>query len=243
VASVQPKYINGFIYLSGGNREAILKRTVQYVYPSKRLEYKTRSAGQTTMLLARKLEELEAHPGGLRDLVQSSGIFAGLVCGGGPVSKSTLTHLGLQPTSSLAGGKWLAATEGRTLDSEHGSRGKYGTRENFSSRKREECLSGDLLNEERIVRVGLMLALSLQDFQNELVAGPQPSIADRVADRSIAGHGRARRNERFSFSMSPTTETKPIVYASRCANSPIATKHRADKLSRRQEKCSTRIGR
>lgn len=159
------------------------------------------------------------------------------------MSKSTLTHLGLHPTSSLAGHMWLAVTQGRILHVEHGSRREYGSREDFSSRLREECLTADLLFEEGIVRAGLMRALSSQDFQDELVAGPHPCVADRLDDRSIAGHGRARRNERLSFSRSPTTETKPIVYAPRCANSPIGTKHRADKLSRRHEKCSTRIGR
>jgi hypothetical protein len=47
----------------------------------------------------------------------------------------------------------------------------------------------------------------------------------------------------FSFSMPPITETSHIFYSPCYANNTTGTKHRADKLSRRQEKCSMRIGR
>jgi hypothetical protein len=113
------------------------------------------------------------------------------------VSKSTLTHLGLHSTCSIGWCKLLAATEARTLYIEQGSPTEYGYRESFSSKLREECLNGDLLLAEGTVRAGRTLARPLQHCQYELVAGLQPRTAGRVADPSIAGHGKAGSKERF----------------------------------------------
>jgi hypothetical protein len=76
-------------------------------------------------------------------------------------------------------------------------------------------------------------------------SSPGYNPAPPAAWLTQASQGMEKREAKnvFSFSMSPTTETSHILYAPRYANNPTGKKHRADKLSRRQEKCSTQIGR
>jgi len=109
------------------------------------------------------------------------------------VSKSPLTHSGLNSTCTRGWCKSLAATEGRILSIGQGSPGEYGCRETFSSKLRRECLTGDLLQDEGIVRTGATRTRPLQQCENKLAAGLQPCSAGLMADRSIAGHGSARR--------------------------------------------------
>jgi hypothetical protein len=73
--------------------------------------------------------------------------------------------------------------------------------------------------------------------------GYNPAAPAAWLTEALQGMEKRDATNVVTLSMLPTAETSHILYAPRYANNPTGTKHRADKLSRRQEKCSMQIGR
>ena len=108
---------------------------------------------------------------------------------------------------------------------------------------REECLSGDFLLDEGAVRAGRRLAHPIQLCQTGFIAELQPRSAYRGHERSIAGDGKPGGKEPLQRFHAPDYGEETYPLAPRYANNTSGTEHQADKLSRRQDKCGTRIGR
>ena len=126
------------------------------------------------------------------------------------MSKSNLAHLG--PTFHLLTRVVQVAGCHRSANSVYRTRLSQGVRlprELQLKTARRVFEWRDLLLDEGTVRAGRTLAHPLQHRQTELVAGLQPRSACRVADRSIAGHGKAGSKERFQLFHAPDYGDEP----------------------------------
>jgi hypothetical protein len=73
--------------------------------------------------------------------------------------------------------------------------------------------------------------------------GYNPPASVAWLTEASQGHGKVEIKERFPLFHNPDYGDEPFPLLARYANNPTGTKHRADKLTRRQEQCSMRIGR